>query len=166
MKRGRVFMIASLILVLVLCTGVGTLAYFTDQKNVTNDAKFGKLDVKTKEKVVKKGKEDVGFTVESDSVKCWVRLFVGIPKASGNQIITIDPEDPTVNSKWKKDGEYYYYKEPVNPGESKILFKSIKCTSDLDKDQQYSNFDIIVYAEAIQYDNTVDDPVEAFKLLK
>lgn len=169
MKRRRVFVIASLILVLVLCTGVGTLAYFTDQKQVKNTATFGKLNVETHEKIVEGHKKDVGFTVSSDSVDCWVRVFVGIPKASGdsNGVYECKKHDETNwTNNWKQDGDYYYYLKPVKAGETKILFDSIKRTQKLTDGQQYSNLDIIVYAEAIQYENTTNNPVEAFSLLK
>lgn len=149
MKKKVIVVIISLFLISLFSRGV-TLALFTDQDNALNTIETGKVVIETKETIIESGKANVGATLSTDSVRSWVRVFVGIPSGPGGKaIFTCTPATP--NSNWINGGDgYFYYKGVLDPGATVILYDKILYTATLSKDTMPSNLNIIVYAEAVQ----------------
>lgn len=190
MKKKVLAVIGCLGFIIILSIGL-TTAYFTSQKKVENTLHMGKIDVNVTEKVLKSSKEMVGVTLGSESSKCWVRLYVGIPvgnngagiydtaylvNESGQWLM----EDGTVieNGAWLNEdgtlvdtdkafeGGWLYYNEPLSGGDSRICFKEIKAVPLLSPDDKPANLDVIVYTEGVQYMDGETDPIAAFTRLK
>lgn len=163
MKKKIVLAIISLSLIFAF-SSEATLALFKDNDNVSNRIEAGEIKIHTMETIVENGKENVGATLSADSVRSWVRVFVGIPNGpEGEKIFKCTPSTP--NSNWIDGGDnYFYYKEVLNPNDTVILYDKISYTEILSEDTMPSNLNIIVYAEAVQ-ENTGKTVKEAFSKL-
>lgn len=190
MKKKVLAVIGCLGFIIILSIGL-TTAYFTSQKKVENTLHMGKIDVNVTETVLKSSKEMVGVTLDSESSKCWVRLYVGIPVGNNGTRIYDTAylvnesgqwlmEDGTVveNGAWLNEdgtvadtdkafeGGWLYYSEPLSGGDSRICFKEIKAVPLLSPGDKPANLDVIVYTEGVQYMDGETDPIAAFARLK
>lgn len=52
------------------------------------------------------------------------------------------------SDKWKKDGDFYYYEDPVKSGETVELIKAVRVPSDWNNDTSGKKFSLIVTIEA------------------
>ncbi len=167
-KRKLLIIVTAVILVIACCSGVSLAYYKTEDKSV-NTINTGIVDVKVHEEVEEMLKKNVGFQLQKDCVKSWVRLFVGLPTGiEGDIYKTVRSDDD--NWKLGTDG-YYYYQQPVeytkDGNNEYILFSSITANigggSDTVSGSYNKNLDIVVYVEAIQWNREDTNAEEAFQ---
>jgi len=153
----------------------GTMAYFTAEETATNVITSGKIDIDLQEWSVEDQipyPEDrlegimPGDTVSKivkvenakDSEIAYVRIKVDKKITKGDKsldasVLTCDfnTTDWTFN---EEDG-YYYYNEPLAPGEKTVpLFTKVTFNAeDMDNAYQGCDVEIVVSAEAVQFKN-------------
>lgn len=174
MKK-KSLMLCAVSLVAVALIGVGgTLAYFTDREEATNVVTMGHVDIELDEPNYQPGEDgvyenvvpnmtitkDPTITVEEGSEDCYVRAKLEITGLEGlvkdNTTyadmllagININTEDWYLG----EDG-YYYYNEKMEAGDSVSLFTTVKIPEKWGNEVVGREFDIVVSAEAIQFDN-------------
>ena len=177
MKK-RILVLSLIALLLSLCV-TGTLAYFTVEETETNVITAGNIDIDLIETdakgrpfrdvcgVVPGAKIDKIVNVKNVSDNpCWVRVSVkkaiylafgvrGIPNPS---LVKINFN----NTEWiEKDG-YYYYKEPLLPGETTKapLFTQVTFDKAMNNLYEGSKAIISVCAHAVQSANNAETVLE------
>lgn len=174
MKKKSLMIVLALSLTTLFAVGT-TVSYFADEAGLANTITMGDVEIEIAEEIVVNGKDMVGAT-NTGKNPAWVRLFVGLPKGlGGNDIYETTPftdgdiKNPDTNGggwTWSPGADgYYYYSDPVAPGETAYLFSSIKKINEVVEGNLPSNIDIVIYAEAVQatYANTAE---EAFSILE
>lgn len=155
------------ICLLVTAIAGSTIAFFTSFDRVNNRVGIGHNESIVDEEfptpppVVPD--ETNTFTKEvtvrnNDSVPCFIRVSVAFSDSDigqATELLQLNSTDWIFCSKKEnaKLGGYYYYKNPVLPGQSTLpLFKGIQISSDADfsHQAQESSFDVIVYEESVQ----------------
>ena len=84
---------------------------------------------------------------EAGEARVFLRAKLEYQTDSGLKGLT----DETVtfsSDKWKKDGDYYYYEDPVKSGETVELMKAVKVPSDWKNDTSGKKFSLVVTIEA------------------
>ncbi len=81
--------------------------------------------------------------------RVWVRAKIAYESKDGvkdlsDDMITLSSE------KWKKRGEFYYYGDPVNQGETLELMKSVHIPADWDNSYSGKRFDIIMTVQCAE----------------
>lgn len=155
----------------------GTLAYFTDTATAHNVITSGGVDIELIEKQ-KVGNELVDYpeetitgvmpatevskivTVQNNDAKAWVR--VAVTKTIELQVSTVTPNPDFIEinynkEKWVEKNGYWYYKVPLEEGETtEPLFTTVKFSEDMGNEYQNCTVNIEVTAEAIQYANMTE----------
>lgn len=154
-------LIIAIVLSLITIFTIGTtVSYYTDEADVTNNIIMGRIDIDIEEKIVEDGKEMVGATNVGLN-PAWVRVFVGLPEGTDGKAVYTETmfvdgniTNPDTNGEgwnWSEEADgYYYYSDPINPGDTAYLFSSIMRSETIEEDELPSNIDIIIYTEAIQ----------------
>ena len=176
-KKSLITMLVALCL--VGAVGVGaTLAYFTDKTDVSNKVTMGHVDIElfetqngdeTAEGLVFENivpgdtlKKDPTVRVAGNSEACFVRVKVEIDgfQFSDEDVAALlaDIDEDA----WTLSDGYYYYNEALTAGQEATLFDEVKIPAKWGNAYADATFEIKVYAEAIQADNTGDTAVEAF----
>lgn len=163
-KLHALFLSLSLLLVTVVAVD-GTLAYLaTQSKPVNNTFKPSHVTCEVTENFNGSTKSNVNVTNTSDTdAYIRVKLVSYRVNDAGQHIGGIaNVPDFTPGTGWVKNGDYYYYKQPVNPGEKPAhdLIGSINLIgsyTDADGGKQV----IEVMAEAIQAKGVADDGTKA-----
>lgn len=152
-KKNIAILITILLLLISTCTGI--MAYLVAQDEAINTFKIGACNVEIVEnfeppKVLEPGTSFVKeVNVEnSGPSECYVRIKAVFTDSFMGDNCTVDwnTEDFVYNS---EDG-YYYYTEPLSVGESTSnLFNEVSVSEELSANE-IKEFDILVYAEAYQ----------------
>ncbi|MBR3786591.1 MAG: SipW-dependent-type signal peptide-containing protein [Firmicutes bacterium] len=147
-KRG--ILICLLLLIMAVCVGVLSIhAYFTDTDSVNNNFTVGEnvIEITDDENIVVKN-------VKTDrAVPCYIRVFVELERPEMTMTATWNTGD---SGDWTmRQGDYYYYKHVVAPGDStKPLLSGVTMSEDAK---------LIVYAESIQAEAIVSGSEGAFE---
>lgn len=143
--------------IIIFCTSASS-ALLTDTRIKENNFTFGNNTIATEEvfDVPEKYQSDTTYrkqiTVKNTgSIPCYVRVFA---EPSNSEIpVSIDYDE----GHWKKSGDWWYYDNVLQPGEStSALFDSVYI-GEIDDDHKES-FDIIVYSESVQSEGFEDAP--------
>jgi len=176
-KKSLITMLVALCL--VGAVGVGaTLAYFTDKTDVSNKVTMGHVDIdlfetqngdETAEGLEFKNivpgdtlKKDPTVRVAGDSEDCFVRVkveFTGFALTDADKAALLDDIDTDV---WTYVDGYYYHNAKMTAEEEAKLFEEVKIPTTWGNAYADAAFEINVYAEAIQADNTGETAVDAF----
>lgn len=164
MKRKRIGRFLGIFLAAGISIG-GTNAYFSDQIALVNEIQMGDVDIELREYTLKNGKEMAYETPQSvmpgDRISkipritnlaepCWIRAKVQYKNETKELEGFSDENLSGISSKWKKQGEYYYYTEIVKEKESVDLFHTVKIPEDWNEFYEEHQFAIDIQAEAIQ----------------
>lgn len=176
-KKSLITMLVALCL--VGAVGVGaTLAYFTDKTDVSNKVTMGHVDIdlfetqngdETAEGLEFKNivpgdtlEKDPTVRVAGDSEDCFVRVkveFTGFALTDADKAALLDDIDTDV---WTYVDGYYYHNAKMTAEEEAKLFEEVKIPTTWGNAYADAAFEINVYAEAIQADNTGETAVDAF----
>ncbi len=133
-------------------------AYLITQSSVTNELTVGEVRVAVEEEFDKPAKLEPGisfkkapYAVNTGNLPCFVRMradFTTVKAASFAEMTDFSND-------WEKDNNdgYYYYKKILLPGaETTKLFQNveIKGTAEGVTEDMLEDFDIAIYAEAVQ----------------
>lgn len=163
-KRNNRYMLHTLFLSLLLVTVGsvgGTLAYLaTQSKAVNNTFKPSHVTCEVTENFDGTTKSNVNVTNTSDT-DAYIRVnLVSYRVNDAEQHIggITNVPDFTPGTGWVKNGDYYYYKRPVKPGEKPAydLIGSINLNGSY-RDADGGKQVIEVMAEAIQAEGVADD---------
>lgn len=144
-----------------------TIAFFTSHDRAVNQVGIGYNESRIEENFPtptpiipneNTPNTKVVTVTNTDSVPCYVRVSVSFSdSAIGNaaELLKLNTTDWIFCSETEdtKLGGYYYYKEPLQPGQSTVpLFEGITVTADADFSQKESGdtFEVIVYEESVQ----------------
>lgn len=172
-KTGKIGSILCLLALLGL-TGI----YALPKVYVLYQANTGKVDICLKEYMLEEGKEvpwkngkDVlpgGFVskiprIRNDGAECYVRatVFFSSQKESEKPLSLENLEG--ISSDWVRDGDYFYYKHTVKPGEKVEFFQGIRIPWEWKTPDEDNVWKACVRAEAVQAeyfspDFTGEDP--------
>ena len=149
------------LLVLWAGTAGATLALYKDQADVNNKISIEEVKASIEEKVQGGAKTNVQISIPEDAAECWVRVCLTLPTTlMGKDIYKVKKADGFYE-RWTQDGEYYYSTRLLEPGKKYLLFDSISANSAVNLTQLPDNYDVILYAEAVQY-NGEENGIEAF----
>lgn len=152
MKRNKIILTTSLIVIFTaaLCI-TGISAYFTaiaHKENVTSagnneitiEETFSNPDIEpnTVTELTKR------VTVKNTGINCaGIRIRAEFSEKTITDWVDIDYNE----SDWTKDGDYWYYNNPVEPGEETApLFTKLTCNNPTA--EQVRNFDVYLYSES------------------
>lgn len=195
MKKKMTLMATTAALAALLVVGA-TMAYFTSQDTATNIIKTGNVDIQVVEhkedgKPFEPDSDDNKFTnlvPGSEFVKrptvnnvgsnpAIVRAKVAFVKPGTEVPVGKDffpngaPElNEEHNTKWVKDGEYYYYSEILETTGEKSrtneIFTTVYIPETWNNSDAGKEFDIIIYAEAVQAENLLEDDIVTIDTIK
>lgn len=172
-KTGKIGSILCLLALLGL-TGI----YALPKVYVLYQANTGKVDICLKEYMLEEGKEvpwkngkDVlpgGFVskiprIRNDGVECYVRATVSFSSQKESEKPLSLENLEGISSDWVRDGDYFYYKHTVKPGEKVELFQGIRIPWEWKTSDEDNVWKACVRAEAVQAeyfspDFTGEDP--------
>ena len=172
-KTGKIGSILCLLALLGL-TGI----YALPKVYVLYQANTGKVDICLKEYMLEEGKEvpwkngkDVlpgGFVskiprIRNDGVECYVRATVSFSSQKESEKPLSLENLEGISSDWVRDGDYFYYKHTVKPGEKVELFQGIRIPWEWKTPDEDNVWKACVRAEAVQAeyfspDFTGEDP--------
>ena len=169
------------VMMFITTISYGTLAYFSDQKNVHNIITTGGIDIAllewaNDEKTIQFPQDGIHNVMPSQKVTkivevkniakddAYIRVRVNpIWTLMSNQVANIDLLSIDFNEQdWIKKDDYYYYISPLKSGEiTKPLFNEVHFSKDMDNLYQNSQLDIDILAQAVQVVNNSDHPLNA-----
>ena len=172
-KTGKIGSILCLLALLGL-TGI----YALPKAYVLYQANTGKVDICLKEYMLEEGKEvpwkngkDVlpgGFVskiprIRNDGAECYVRATVSFSSQKESEKPLSLENLEGISSDWVRDGDYFYYKHTVKPGEKVELFQGIRIPWEWKTPDEDNVWKACVRAEAVQAeyfspDFTGEDP--------
>ena len=172
-KTGKIGSILCLLALLGL-TGI----YALPKVYVLYQANTGKVDICLKEYMLEEGKEvpwkngkDVlpgGFVskiprIRNDGAECYVRATVSFSSQKESEKPLSLENLEGISSDWVRDGDYFYYKHTVKPGEKVELFQGIRIPWEWKTPDEDNVWKACVRAEAVQAeyfspDFTGEDP--------
>lgn len=156
MKKSMLKIALSVLLVAVVLVG-GTLAYLVTQTDILTNT-FAVVDINTTieenpENESAQGKKPV--VKNQSNVPVYVRAIAVVVTEEGSSVPVSDG-DVTIHynysdTKWEKNGDYYYYTAPVAPSEStEKLFDGVT-TQITDTGAKFA---VYVYQESVEAKNT------------
>lgn len=174
-KTGKIGSILCLLALLGL-TGI----YALPKVYVLYQANTGKVDICLKEYMLEEGKEvpwkngkDVlpgGFVskiprIRNDGAECYVRATVSFSSQKESEKPLSLENLEGISSDWVRDGDYFYYKHTVKPGEKVELFQGIRIPWEWKTPDEDNVWKACIRAEAVQAeyfspDFTGEDPWE------
>ena len=172
-KTGKIGSILCLLALLGL-TGI----YALPKVYVLYQANTGKVDICLKEYMLEEGKEvpwkngkDVlpgGFVskiprIRNDGAECYVRATVSFSSQKESEKPLSLENLEGISSDWVRDGDYFYYKHTVKPGEKVEFFQGIRIPWEWKTPDEDNVWKACVRAEAVQAeyfspDFTGEDP--------
>ena len=159
-KTGKIGSILCLLALLGL-TGI----YALPKVYVLYQANTGKVDICLKEYMLVEGKEvpwkngkDVlpgGFVskiprIRNDGAECYVRATVSFSSQKESEKPLSLENLEGISSDWVRDGDYFYYKHTVKPGEKVELFQGIRIPWEWKTPDEDNVWKACVRAEAVQ----------------
>ena len=163
-KTGKIGSILCLLALLGL-TGI----YALPKVYVLYQANTGKVDICLKEYMLEEGKEvpwkngkDVlpgGFVskiprIRNDGAECYVRATVSFSSQKESEKPLSLENLEGISSDWVRDGDYFYYKHTVKPGEKVELFQGIRIPWEWKTPDEDNVWKACVRAEAVQAEET------------
>ena len=100
---------------------------------------------------------------EAAATRVWVRAKIAYESRDGVKDLS-DDMITLSSDRWTKRGEFFYYRDPVNTGETVELMKSVHIPADWDNSYSGKGFDIIITvqcAECLPEDTEWTDNREA-----
>lgn len=195
MKKKLTLMATTAALAALIVVGA-TMAYFTSQDTATNIIKTGNVDIK----VVEHKEDGTPFAPDSDDNKftnlvpgsefCKKPTVTNIgsnPAIVRAKVTFVKPGTVTPvgddffpngapvlneeeNTKWFKDGEYYYYSEILETSgeksETNEIFTTVYIPDTWNNSDAGKEFDIIIYAEAVQAENLLEGDIVTIDTIK
>ncbi len=157
MKRRTIALGSTILLIALLVVG-GTMAWFSDKEEATNEFTAGTVEIEVKEH----GFVDLGNINPGDdetknvsikskgSKQTYVRVAL-IPQWDSNNlsidVVTLN----TDTTNWIYQDGWYYYKKILKEGEeSNLLLTSVKFHENMGDEYQDATFTVKVRAEAVQ----------------
>lgn len=170
MKRKLV--LATGILVTVACTMSGTYAYYQDSVTVSNHISTGDVNIGIQE-YEKDGDSEKFYQGPADGIvlpsqtiskipritnyaeTCYIRVKTTYTSEAEPNIeyILRDEELDGISDAWVQHGEYYYYTQPLQNGESADFFQSVTIPSAWSSRASDRELGLTVTAEAVQAAN-------------
>jgi predicted ribosomally synthesized peptide with SipW-like signal peptide len=157
----RWLIIPLLIILAGILISAAVYAYFVDKKDVDNNITIGKCDVVIEEDFDPPNKYEPGDIINKKpwvsnigTVPCYVRIRADISNGQLAEYLDIDFNSDEWSAK-QEDGYYYYLGNGSNKGilgageTTEALFTTVKIQDNIPSDL-ILNFDIYVYAEAVQ----------------
>lgn len=149
MKKNLLKIALSALLVAVVLVG-GTLAYLvTSTGLLTNTFAVVKIDTEVKEEQNTVKAPWITNTTNSN-VAVYVRA-IAVVSTEAESSVPVSSADVTFTysaDKWQEHGGYYYYMQPLDPGQSTTeLFHGVIVSDKLDKGAKFS---VYVYHESVQ----------------
>lgn len=156
-----------------IITGVsGTYGYFSDIVSVTNHIATGDVNISLKEYEIKDHQESPYSNpkvvlpgdkvskiprITNDAQPCWVRA--GITCENDKEELEGLSEDNIlgISDKWVKQGEYYYYTDILEHGETVTLFTALEIPSQWTEAHASQKLKVNIRADAIQAANFQPD---------
>ena len=162
MKKKIIIAVLSCVLVCASCFGI-TYAYLIANDNATNTFTVGETEIEVTEEYDPPEELNPGteFTkkpsvTNTGNLPCYVRIRADFSTSVAKEFC--EPLDiDTTNWEYNDSDGYYYYKHILNPGEeSPALFTKVELKETKADGTEYTaddmvEFDILVYAEAIQH---------------
>ena len=71
-------------------------------------------------------------------------------EAENKEVMPLPDESFSIAEKWKKDGDYWYYEDPIKNGTSVEFLKSVQIPHNWDSQSAEKDFSIIIYADAAE----------------
>ena len=148
------------VIVLLSAICVLTYAFYIDKDEIINtaDSADSKIEIVEEFPPPPDSSYSKNYTqvkevkIKNIKDKSYVRCFLELSDENFSKSVQLNFSG---DSNWVKEGEYWYYKLPLDTGEmTKPLLKSVLFKTDVAKNK----FDIIVYAESVQaegYDNYI-----------
>ena len=175
--------LASMLLIMLSIAGYGTMAYFTAEGTATNVITTGDIGIEIKETSLDESGEEVPFVspvevMPSTVVSKIVRVvniggqdaFIRVSLSStvlfsDQQSGVADPDLVYMDinrQAWQEKDGFYYYKEPVAPGqETEPLFKKVTFAPEMDNQYMHTTFTVDVNAQATQVANNGSSAIHA-----
>ena len=162
--RQKIILVLVIMLIPIMCTL--TYSYYIDKDKAVNIANGSDSKIEIIEKFPKppdpiyppQYEQQKEVSIKNLKDKSYVRCFLEISDESVRSKVHLTYSSDT---NWVKDGEYWYYKLPLDTGETTPpLLESVHFLYNVPKDM----FDIIVYAESVQAEG-YKDYKEAFEAL-
>lgn len=159
-------------IILVLFSAISSLMYLSDYKNEVNTVTIGYDEIEIEEEFTPPPELKQGDNIYKKSVRikntgntdAYVRVFVDFSSKEIDDISAVSTDNGVTFSKlstftpvngWVRNNNefyfcsYYYYTQPLAPGESTPpLFTHVKTTFENAEDIQ--QYELLVYAESIQ----------------
>lgn len=169
----------ALIIVCFAILSAGTLAYFTATETATNVITTGSVHIVLHEETtdgkpfppegIKNvmpggGAGKVVYVENTGGADCWVRigLDMAVTASSGEELDTGKVSLDLDEKKWTRSGGYWYYNEPLLPGQStSALFTRVGFSADMSNAYQNAKIVINVTADAVQRANNADTALAA-----
>ncbi len=160
-KKNLLIGVIACIMLSILAIG-GTIAWLTDQEQVTNVVTVGNVNIEIIEDWDEKDGRNIVPGVDVTKVAtvknnganpAYIRAKVILSNEYFNEYVDIDFNIAGPDYKWFKDGDYYYYTKIVPPGEiTEALFSKFVLSETYIEPPigGQPGFNIDVYAEAIQ----------------
>lgn len=160
MRKKR--LILCLIALLLLSTAGQTCCFLTAKSaDTTNPFSMGENTVTVEEGFNGTVKTNVKIA-NSGTVPAYIRVraVAGRYHADGTMasVPVSGTYESSLGSGWVRQGDYYYHKDPVEPGEStSVLFSSVHPKSTLGEEYNGLNFHFDVLADSVQANGTDDN---------
>ena len=179
--KKRIGLIATIVCCIAILAS-GTVAYFTAQETAYNVITTGALAMR----LVEEGADGKPFPKEgitgvlpnmdvtkkayvenTGDVDMYVRIALDTNVESmqegGGKLPFDDHISLDINTEdWTKQGDYYYYKKALKPGEaSKPLFTTVSFDAEMGNEYMNARVRIDVDAQAVQSKNNTDSPLTA-----
>lgn len=158
MKKWRKRGILGILLLAVLSIE-GTLAYFTSKDDADNQVTVGHNTIDIVEEFPEVPDIEPGGIYpkkveikNTGPVPCYTRVRITFSNSQIESVVHLD-----FNTKeWEKKGDFYYYKQVIEPGEkTSPLITQAEISQDV-KEEDLTEFDIQVYAESCQQGEHMD----------
>lgn len=173
MSRNKTFIIG-VICVLLMC--ISGIYAFTNTSVVTvkDEINTGAINIELNEYTVENNGTENLYEEQEQSVypgqvisliprisnkgdSSYVRAKINYASEEGSAILLSDENVKGINSKLKRIGEYWYYTEIVEPGQSIDLFDSVQIPTDISNDLQGEVIQLNIIAEAVQAEHFQPD---------
>lgn len=169
--------VGGVVLSLLAILGIGTAAYFVTDGRAENQIVTGKVELTLTETI----KLEDGTTVDATSTVLegimpgqtveqvaaientgnqdyWLRVRANVNMQAKNLDTTLDNSMISFNwdiTKWTQEGDWYYYKEPVDDGQTVNPFTEVTFDAAAGNEYQGCTIDITVEAQAVQVRNNL-----------
>lgn len=167
MRKARLPIIVCASIALTVFSILSTILYLIDWKKEENVVSLGYNEIKVVEEFhppmkLREGDNTYQKIVQAKNTgntDAYVRMFVAFSSKEIDDISEVSNDDGVTfeklgefvpNNGWvKSDDSYYYYTEPLKPGESTPpLFTNVRTTFSTAEDIQ--QYELLVYAESVQ----------------